>query len=191
MTKNEFMKELRTYLIYEQASLRNEILTDYETYFAMGAANGLTEEETAAGLDSPSRIAASICKRDVSRKAGLLSPYFLQTAERGMKKVRSLSGFLLPVLRHGSASFIRWSGLFSAVLLTLAVALAIGLFAGGLTIFPSLPPLPVMNPLSLGLLALSGLSLSYFLYAAGRSLSHTILSVNPISIRSKGGMHHE
>ena len=29
MTKNEFMKELRTYLIYEQAAIRNEILADY------------------------------------------------------------------------------------------------------------------------------------------------------------------
>lgn len=68
MTKNEFMKELRTYLIYEQAAIRNEILADYETYFAMAAASGLTEEEMIAGLDTPSRIASTLYGRDAAVK---------------------------------------------------------------------------------------------------------------------------
>lgn len=60
MTKNEFMRQLRTYLIYEQASVRNEILEDYEEYFAMAKAAGRSEEETAASLGRPSEIAALI-----------------------------------------------------------------------------------------------------------------------------------
>ena len=60
MTKNELMKELRTYLIYEQAAIRNEILADYDTYFAMAAASGLTEEEIIAGLDTRKYIGKNI-----------------------------------------------------------------------------------------------------------------------------------
>lgn len=190
MTKNEFMKELRTYLIYEQAAIRNEILADYETYFAMAATSGLTEEEMIAGLDTPSRIASTIYGRDAAvkpRRIGFhsLSSDLIHGVSHGLKKVRPLGGPLFSLLRRGSAFFFRWCGLLSAILLFLAALSGIGLLASGITILPSIPPLPVMSPLSLMLLAVSGISFSLFLGAFGRTLSDAILSDNPISFLKK------
>lgn len=193
MTKNEFMKELRTYLIYEQAAIRNEILADYETYFAMAAASGLTEEEIIAGLDAPSRIASILYGRDAAVKPRRIGFHSLPSdlihcvshgLEKGLEKVRPLGGPLFSLLRRGSA-FFRWCGLLSAILLFLAALSSVGLLASGITILPSIPPLPVMSPLSLMLLAVSGISFSLFLGAFGRTLSDAILSDNPISFLKK------
>lgn len=194
MTKNEFMKELRTYLIYEQAAIRNEILADYETYFAMAAASGLTEEEMIAGLDTPSRIASTLYGRDAAVKPRRIGFHSLPSdlihgvshgLEKGLEKVRPLGRPLLSLLRRGSAFFFRWCGLLSAILLFLAALSGVGLLASGITILPSIPPLPVMSPLSLMLLAVSGISFSLFLSAFGRTLSDAILSDNPISFFKK------
>lgn len=194
MTKNEFMKELRTYLIYEQAAIRNEILADYETYFAMAAASGLTEEEIIAGLDAPSRIASTLYGRDAAVKPRRIGFHSLPSDlihgvshgfEKGLEKVRPLGGSLFSLLRRGSAFFFRWCGLLSAILLFLAALSGVGLLASGITILPSIPPLPVMSPLSLMLLAVSGISFSLFLGAFGRTLSDAILSDNPISFLKK------
>lgn len=176
MTKNEFMRQLRTYLIYEQASVRNEILEDYEEYFAMAKAAGRSEEETAASLGRPSEIAALIygvdekkLKResyahDLAGSAGNALISMKESARKHLPSFLSKGARVLSLLFTGA-------GTLAAALTVIALAIALYLSSGGLVILPTVPALPAMSPLSLTALAVSGLSFSAFFYYAGRELS--------------------
>ena len=52
MTKQEYMDKLREKLAGFDEDIRNEIFTDYEEHFTMGAANGKTEEQICEELGS-------------------------------------------------------------------------------------------------------------------------------------------
>lgn len=176
MTKNEFMRQLRTYLIYEQASVRNEILEDYEEYFAMAKAAGRSEEETAASLGRPSEIAALLygvdekkLKResyahDLAGSAGTALMAMKESARRHLPALLSKGGKVLSFLFAGA-------GTLAAGITVIALAAVLYLAAGGLVILPTVPALPAMSPLSLAALAVSGISFSAFFYYAGRELS--------------------
>lgn len=57
MTKHEFMKEMERSLNTLPPEDRNEILQDFEEHFAIGMAEGKSEQEIAASLGSPDQIA--------------------------------------------------------------------------------------------------------------------------------------
>lgn len=57
MNKREFMDDLKKFLQRLPAEEQADILADYEEHFRAGAAEGTTEEQTAAGLGSPMEIA--------------------------------------------------------------------------------------------------------------------------------------
>lgn len=60
MTRAEFLRDLGRGLGRLPASAREEILADYERYFADGAAAGRGEAEVAHSLGTPARIAAEL-----------------------------------------------------------------------------------------------------------------------------------
>ena len=66
MTRQAFMARLREGLRGMPAQAQADILADYETHFAEGAAAGRTEAEVAAALGDPGRLA-----REVRAEAGL------------------------------------------------------------------------------------------------------------------------
>lgn len=185
MTKNEFMRQLRTYLIYEQASVRNEILEDYEEYFAMAKAAGRSEEDTAASLGRPSEIAALIYgvdEKKLRRESyahdllGSVGNSFISMKESARRHLPSFLSRGGKVLSH----LFTGAGILAAAAMVIALAAALYLAIGGLVIFPTVPALPAMSPLSLTALAVSGISFAAFFYYAGRELSHAaaVLSHN-------------
>ena len=66
MTRQAFMARLREGLIGLPVQRQADITADYETHFAEGAAAGRTEEEVAAALGDPGRLA-----RELRAEAGL------------------------------------------------------------------------------------------------------------------------
>ena len=156
--------------------MRNEILEDYEEYFAMAKAAGRSEEETAASLGRPSEIAALIygvdekkLKResyahDLAGSAGNALISMRESARKRLPSLLSKGGKALSLLFTGA-------GTLAAALTVMALAIALYLSTGGLVILPTVPALPAMSPLSLAALAVSGLSFSAFFYYAGRELS--------------------
>jgi uncharacterized membrane protein len=66
MTRQAFMARLREGLVGLPAQSQADILADYETHFAEGAAAGRSEAEVAAALGEPGRLA-----RELRAEAGL------------------------------------------------------------------------------------------------------------------------
>lgn len=176
MTKNEFMKELRTYLIYEQASLRNEILSDYETYFAMAAATGVREEDVVRSLDTPSHIASLLYGKEIHRPASGISiravtSSLMPWVRRTGGKMISLMPSVLSFIRGAASLLFRWSGVLAALLVLTAAAAVLYFTASGFQLLPSISPIPVMSPLSLLTFSISGVCFSLFFLYAGQHLS--------------------
>jgi len=67
MTRQAFMARLREGLRGLPAQRQAEILADYETHFAEGAAAGRSEEDVASALGDPGRLA-----RELRAEAGLM-----------------------------------------------------------------------------------------------------------------------
>ena len=66
MTRAEFIARLRSGLVGMPAATAAEIVADYETHFADGAAAGRSEADVAAALGDPSRLA-----RELKAEAGI------------------------------------------------------------------------------------------------------------------------
>lgn len=66
MTRAEFIARLRSGLVGMPAATAAEIVADYETHFTDGAAAGRSEEEVAAALGQPDRLA-----RELKAEAGI------------------------------------------------------------------------------------------------------------------------
>jgi uncharacterized membrane protein len=65
MTRNEFLTRLRRGLIGLSPDQVQDVMNDYEAHFTEGMASGRTEEEIAAALGDPARLA-----RELSAEAG-------------------------------------------------------------------------------------------------------------------------
>lgn len=60
MTRNEFIGRLRRGLVGMDPSRVDDAISDYETHFAEGLASGRSEEEVAAALGDPVRLAREL-----------------------------------------------------------------------------------------------------------------------------------
>jgi len=60
MTKLEFFLQLNRYLVKLPSDERQEILQDYEEYFAFGIQDGKTEEQIISALGSPKQISKEL-----------------------------------------------------------------------------------------------------------------------------------
>ena len=60
MTRNEFIKRLKAGLKGMPQDDIDEIVADYEAHFAAGAAEGRSEQEVAAALGNPARLAREL-----------------------------------------------------------------------------------------------------------------------------------
>ena len=100
MTRQAFMARLREGLIGLPVQRQADITADYETHFVEGLAAGRTEEEVAAALGDPGRLA-----RELRAEAGLSRWENERNASSGSAAVFAVLGlgaidiiFLLPIL---------------------------------------------------------------------------------------------
>jgi len=129
MTRQAFMARLREGLIGLPVQRQADIVADYETHFAEGLAAGRTEEEVAAALGDPGRLA-----RELRAEAGLRRWESERNASSASAAVFAVLGlgaidiiFLLPILL----------GIIGA-LIGVCVGDA-GLFIGGAVLFATGP----------------------------------------------------
>jgi uncharacterized membrane protein len=122
MTRQAFLARLREGLRGLPPAIINEVVADYETHFAEGAAAGRSEEDVAAALGDPGRLA-----RELRAEQGLKRWETERSASSGAGAVFAVLGLgaldlliLLPILM----------GVF-ATLFGLAVACVAVFFAGG------------------------------------------------------------
>jgi uncharacterized membrane protein len=122
MTRQAFMARLREGLRGLPPSAQADIVADYETHFTEGAAAGRSEEEVAAALGDPGRLA-----RELRAERGLQRWEEERTPSAGAAAVFAVLGlgaidilFLLPILMGvGGAIF------------GIAIAVIAVFFAGG------------------------------------------------------------
>jgi uncharacterized membrane protein len=122
MTRQAFMARLREGLRGLPPSVQADIVADYETHFTEGAAAGRSEEEVAAALGDPGRLA-----RELRAERGLQRWEEERTPSAGAGAVFAVLGlgaidilFLLPILMGvGGAMF------------GIAIAVIAVFFAGG------------------------------------------------------------
>ena len=122
MTRQAFMARLREGLRGLPASVQADIVADYETHFTEGAAADRSEEEVAAALGDPGRLA-----RELRAERGLQRWEEERTPSAGAAAVFAVLGlgaidilFLLPILMGvGGAMF------------GIAIAVIAVFFAGG------------------------------------------------------------
>jgi len=122
MTRQAFMARLREGLRGLPPSVQADIVADYETHFTEGAAAGRSEEDVAAALGDPGRLA-----RELRAERGLQRWEEERTPSAGAGAVFAVLGlgaidilFLLPILMGvGGAMF------------GIAIAVIAVFFAGG------------------------------------------------------------
>jgi uncharacterized membrane protein len=122
MTRQAFMARLREGLRGLPPSVQADIVADYETHFTEGAAAGRSEEEVAAALGDPGRLA-----RELRAERGLQRWEEERTPSAGAAAIFAVLGlgaidilFLLPILMGvGGAMF------------GIAIAVIAVFFAGG------------------------------------------------------------
>jgi uncharacterized membrane protein len=122
MTRSEFLTKLKAGLSGMPPSAIADIVSDYETHFADGAAAGRSEQEVAAALGDPTRLA-----RELRAEQGLKAWQETRTPSTAVAAVFAVLGlgaldflFLFPIL-IGVASTI----------LALYICVVAGVFAGG------------------------------------------------------------
>ncbi len=132
MTRQAFMTRLREGLQGLPPSLINDIVGDYENHFAEGLAAGRTEEEVAAALGDPGRLA-----RELRAEHGLKRWEEQRTASSGAGAVFAVLGLgaidlliLLPVLMGVGATLFGLGIACVAVFFAGGVVFAAGPFAG-------------------------------------------------------------
>lgn len=122
MTRADFLARLRVGLVGLPTATAADIVTDYETHFADGLAAGRTEEEVAAALGDPDRLARELrAESSAERWRQEKSP---SAASAAIFAVIGLGAidilFLLPLLM----------GVLSAIF-GVFIALIVVFFAGG------------------------------------------------------------
>jgi uncharacterized membrane protein len=122
MTRSEFLTKLKAGLLGMPASAIADIVSDYETHFADAAAAGRSEQEVAAALGDPTRLA-----RELKAEQGLKAWQETRTPSTAVTAVFAVLGlgaldflFLFPIL-IGVASTI----------LAFYICVIVGVFAGG------------------------------------------------------------
>lgn len=70
MTKQKFMSKLSDELNRRGVADADDILQEYEQHFAFKLADGCTEEEIAARLGDPARLAAQFGESGEAKKSG-------------------------------------------------------------------------------------------------------------------------
>ena len=134
MTKNQFLKILRSSLpgvSHEQVS---EVVADYEEYFRDGLASGRSEAEIAEGLGDPAKIARELrCEMRIQ-------------AWHSKKSVGNLGRVILALLALGSLNlFLAIPMLLLMCILTVSYCLSIVLLLVGLAAMASY--LPGLDPI--------------------------------------------
>ncbi|HYE47152.1 MAG TPA: DUF1700 domain-containing protein [Caulobacter sp.] len=122
MTKADFMARLRRGLAALSPATLAEITADYEAHFEEAASAGRSEEETAAALGDPDRLA-----RELRAEYGL-------KAWEEKKSPANATGAILALLGLGAIDVLILAPiLFSliSVILSLAVAVVVVFFVGG------------------------------------------------------------
>jgi len=122
MTRQEFLTRLRNGLAGMPATAITDIVSDYETHFADGQAAGRSEEEVAAALGDPTRLA-----RELRAEQGLKAWRETRNPSTAVTAVFAVLGlgaldflFLFPIL-IGVAS----------ALLALYISDIVGIICGG------------------------------------------------------------
>jgi uncharacterized membrane protein len=136
MTRSDFLSRLRRGLEGLSPDQIHDVMSDYETHFADGMANGRTEEEIAAALGDPARLA-----RELKAEAGFRRWEEDRTAGNLIGAVLALLGlaavdvmFLLPFLFVLGGVFLGCAA--AAVgLLVAGFALMLGAVFPGLALF--------------------------------------------------------
>ncbi len=131
MTKNEFLNTLRRRLAGVPAAEIEDVIADYATHFADGIASGRTEEEIAAALGDPMRLA-----RELRAEAGFRKWELARTPANFLGLLFGLLAlvavdfvFLLPVL-GALLLFAFISIVVVGALCVAGVAILIGLMPG-------------------------------------------------------------
>ena len=130
MTRNDFLTAFRRGLTGLPAAQIHDLMTDYESHFSEGLAAGRSEEEIAAALGDPSRLA-----RELRAEAG----FRRWESERSPG---SLAGVVLALLGLATFDFIFLLPLLCAmagIFFGLAVACLALVTAGSFLIFNLLP----------------------------------------------------
>jgi uncharacterized membrane protein len=151
MNREAFLTRLRDGLRGIPIATRDDILTDYAGYFADGAAEGRTEEEVAAALGDPNRLA-----RELKAEVGLKR--WEQERSPG-----AAAGAIFAVLGLGAIDILILLPIMIPVISTLFglfIAAICGFFIGGFVFaagpfMPGVPGGPAM-PLLAGLGIMAG-----------------------------------
>lgn len=118
MTRADFMQRLRRGLAGLPPSAQAEILSDYETHFADGAAEGRAEAEVAAALGDPGRLA-----RELRLEAGL-------KRWEEERNPAAAAGAVMALVGLGAVDI-----LILLPLLTAVVSVIAGLFVAAISVF--------------------------------------------------------
>ncbi len=140
MDKNRYLQELEAALRGRKVSDVDEILDEYTQHFEHKAAEGFTEEETAARLGDPAAVAEQFRSAEQPPAHGRSGGKALLAVGLGFTHLFAGSGFLV---------------LFCCVLVLGALALASftlgGCLVAGANIAGLLPPMPYFGALLFGL----------------------------------------
>lgn len=129
MTRQAFMARLREGLRGLPPQVQAEITADYETHFADGLAAGRSEEDVAASLGDPDRLAQELrAEVGLKRWEAQRSPSSAASAVFGLLGLGALDVFfMLPVLMGVGGALL---GLFAAV---------VAIFFSGVMVFVTGP----------------------------------------------------
>lgn len=136
MTRNEFLSRLRRGLEGLSPDYIHDVMRDYETHFADGGAQGRTEEEIAAALGDPARLArelkaeAGFRRWEEDRTPGNLAGAVL--ALLGLAAVDVM--FLLPFLAVLFGVFVGFACA-AIALVAVGFALVLGAIFPGMALF--------------------------------------------------------
>ena len=154
MTRNEFMTRLRQGLVGLDPDYIRDVMSDYETHFEDGEKSGRSEEEIAAALGDPGRLA-----RELRAEAGFKRWEESRTPGNLVGAVLALMGlatidvmFLMPFLFAMFGIFIGFS-VAVLVLVVVGFALMIG------SLFPGLAWVGLTGGVEMLAVGLAGLGL--------------------------------
>ena len=154
MTRNEFITRLRQGLVGLDPDYIRDVMADYETHFEDGEKSGRSEEEIAAALGDPGRLA-----RELRAEAGFKRWEAARTPGNLVGAVLALMGlatidvmFLMPFLFAMFGIFIGFS-VAVLVLVVVGFALMIG------SLFPGLAWFGLTGGVDLLAVGLAGLGL--------------------------------
>lgn len=127
MTRDQFIARLRGGLAGMSPEAIDDIISDYETHFVEGLANGRTEDQVAEALGDPDRLA-----RDL-RAAAPATPWEAPRGASNRERWRDGGGRFFA--RVGSYGVMGWIGLAVAILVAILVIKLVVLVVGALLIF--------------------------------------------------------